>query len=459
MLYNRHETCVFLCIHTAVREFIFSEAAANIYRKGVGTLRNKGKVWVIPPTQKERDSSDISRDYDSGSLKRLAYESAQSPDQSGRQSGSQSEPRSGREKQHISRGKDNPSTLLALLPYFLGPMSVLASKKGRRSRFWMSIAVFSGLILAMFVAGAAGWIKPGENPSWVVLTLLVLGLIGIPASFAAWSRGLTLVSRRKRSVIKSLPSFIRRPWVNCLIGIILPGFGLYSLGRRQRAAAAVWSVAAVVLSATVLLNGDWLWSWQKGFGYGQSPDRVIEYMLISAAVTGLLGAVFWISQALDGARLAGASKAGSRRNNGDLAVVALIVSIVAFGFTFQKEQVARSLDEQASVMLKDGYRVIPLCMASAAARIDPSRTEYSIRIMEIYQVMGRSEAAASIRREILDRLTPCSRFIHDSGLARITPDGEGGKRNNRKPEKVPEKSEVILTGPDIDQYLRLPPSI
>lgn len=295
---------------------------------------------------------------------------------------------------------------MTVLSYLFGPLSVLASGEGRKSRAWVLISSISALLLVIFAAGPAGWAKPVQGSQGAIIAWLIIGIAGLIAGFAAWSRGIISAARENRLAFKNLHHIVKRPWLNGLLGMVLPGFGLYLSGRKGRASIAVWSMAAVSISALILANGAWLWGWSHGGGFGASTGRALEYIFVVAATTGLIGVAAWIVQAMDGARLAAAGTAGTGASRGDYAAIMLLVAIVAFTTMFQNEDVAASLDGQASEMFDKGYRLIPMLMSSAAAKIDPARPEYSARLIGIYEEMGDREAAKAVRAELFGRVAP-----------------------------------------------------
>lgn len=405
-------------------------------------MGNREKVWVIRPTRKSSGSRENSGGIDASRIGNL-------PDEQGDQ-----KPRMSSGEKSYSRPV---SLFMAMASYFLGPFTILASKTGRENSFWVFMSAFSGLLLALFLIGLSVKVIPGESSSRLAMAWILSGLAGVLIGSVAWSRGLVLAARKNRAALKSMPHFLRKPLGNGILGMIFPGLGLYLTRHRARAAAAVWSLTAVALSAIVLHNRNWLWMWQKTASRTDSLPRAVEYLFISAAAAGLLGMILWIFQALDGARLAGKGKQAPRRAGGDLAAVTLIIAIIAFSCMFQRESVARFLDDRGSDMLKSGYRVIPLGMASAAGRLDPSRPEYSVRVMEIHREMGNSETAASIRAELVKRLIPCSEFIHQSGLARMNQAGTGGETDTGPGGITPGGEESVLAGPDFVRNIGLPP--
>jgi len=405
-------------------------------------LGNSEKVWVIRPHRKKSGSKESSGDIDRSHIGNL-------PDDGGRLKSAAGD---------AQKKSETPLSLfLAMATYFLGPAAIFASKTGRKSRFWVFMAVFSGLLLSLFLVGFSGRVIPGESSSRLVMAWVLSGLTGVLIGSLAWSKGLVLAARKNRAALKSMPSFLRKPLGNGILGIIFPGMGLYLTRHRVRAAAAVWSVAAVALSAIVLSNGNWLWMWQKSGGQLASFSSAFEYLFISAAAAGLLGMIYWIFQALDGARLAVEGIRGESRARGDLAAVTLIIAIIAFGSAFQKESVARFLDDKGSAILEEGCRVIPLCMASAASSLDPSRPEYSVRVMEIHQEMGNEKTAATMRAELVGRLIPCSEFIHQSGLARINPSAAAADTDSAPGGITSGRNQSVLADPDFIWRSELPP--
>lgn len=126
---------------------------------------------------------------------------------------------------------------------------------------------------------------------------------------------------------------------------------------------------------------------------------------------GALGALIWISQALDGARLAGDRTGGTPVRPGDRAAVALVLAIAVLLVTFKPARVAETIDRFALSLREDGLRVIPLAAVEAAMRLDPSRPEYAIQAIALNDDLGRPGEAEELRRDLAERWKPYERML------------------------------------------------
>jgi len=401
-------------------------------------MGNSEKVWVIPASSKRSRSKKTDKAVDPELEERLSSLGAGVIGGGG-----------GGKGKKAGGSSRAPSDFVSVISYFLGPFSILAAGKGRKSGFWLSILALSVLSFAVFGAGLLGWFDMDGSGAWVFQAWVGSAVAGVVLGAAAWSRGLVLAQRQSRPAFRLFPGFMRSPWGAGALGIVFPGFGLYSTGRPRRAAAAVWPAAFIALSAIILFNSKGLWNSAAGaqsYGYG---GRFLEYVFITAAVLGFLGVVFWIFQALDGARLASCAGGGKARAGGDLAAAMLLISMIAFGLMFQNDYVAESLHARAGEMFDDGYRVIPVYIESAAVRIDRSRPEYSIRLMEFYEGVDETEKARTVRSDLVSSLVACAGFIRESGIARLS-DYESNGQMKAAPNTPPGAGEtVILSGPDL----------
>lgn len=373
------------------------------FTQGVGTLGTNQKVWVIP------SSGDQGRRNSQGNGTGALTEN-----------GSHSAGRTERSSMDRERRRPEPSRLLvlaAVFSYFLGPLSVLASRKGRKSRFWVFLAVLSLVSTGIFAAALAGGFDADESSVRLVPVWLGCGIAGVLFGSAAWSGGVLLAAKRYRKELGSLPAVFRKGSIAGVLGMIFPGFGLFLIRRRGRAASAVWAAGSVVISWIILYSAGWIWNWHNRPGPGAAGADSVEYLFLSAAVLMVVGIISWLFQALDGARLASPGGRNGSRARADLYIVALLVAAAAFGLTFQGEAAARYLDDNSSKMLKSGYRIIPLYLSRAAERIDPSRPEYRLRLMRIYGKLENREAEIAARADLVRRLIPCSDFIREEGLA------------------------------------------
>ncbi len=326
-----------------------------------------------------------------------------------------------------TRKNDRQSGVTLIFSYLAGPLSLLATRRGRRNRFWAGLSVLSMILIIIVIwmwRGLSYW-STRENP--VVAVMILTAAAAAISGFSAWTRAVVLAGRYEGPRLRRSPAWMRGPWAAGLFGIICPGMGLFVAGRSKCAAAALWMACLTVISLLVLLRGVWLWNFNAYAGaFAVRPDT-LEYVLMGASAAAVLGGLAWVVQALNGARLAGRAsnrKTVSRRN---WAVVALLISIIAFSILSRPAVVAESLDRGAAVASSEGMRIIPLHLSRAAIRLDPSRPGYVIRAIGFYEDYGDQAAADAMRRDLIDRLEPSVPLLEEEGMVIPTawiPDGE-----------------------------------
>lgn len=315
-----------------------------------------------------------------------------------------------------SRTNDKQSGVPLILSYLTGPLSVLATRRGRRNRFWAGLSVFSVVLAAIVIwmwRGLAYW-STQQNPVGAVM--LLAAIVAVIAGFSAWTRAVVLAGRFEGPRLRRSPVWIRGQWAAGLFGIICPGMGLYIAGRSKHAAAALWMACITAISLLVLSRTEWLWSFNGHAGaFAVRPD-LLEYILIGLSAAVVLGGLAWIVQALNGVRLAGRApnrKAVSRKN---WAAVALIVTVIVFPLLSRPADVAEALDREAAATGGEGMRIIPLHLSRAAVHLDPSRPEYVIRTIGFYEANGDQSTADAMRRELVARLEPSVPLLEEEGI-------------------------------------------
>ncbi len=315
-----------------------------------------------------------------------------------------------------SRANEKQSGVPLILSYLTGPFSILATRRGRRSRFWAGLSLFS-VILSIVVIwmwrGLSYW-STRENPVGAVMVLLAVA--AVISGFSAWTRAVVLAGRYEGPRIRRSPDWMRSSFAAGLFGIICPGMGLYVAGRSKRAASALWMACLTVISLLVLARAAWLWDFNIYAGaFAVRPDT-LEYIFIFAGAAAVLGGLAWVVQALNGARLAGRAanrKTVSRRN---WAAVALLISMISFSILSKPAVVAEALDSGAAAARSEGMRIIPLYLSRAAVRLDPSQPRYVIRSIELYEEIGEKAKADAMRRELIARLEPSIGLLEEEGI-------------------------------------------
>lgn len=310
---------------------------------------------------------------------------------------------SARADAEMNRLDEKGSPALAFLSYLAGPLSILVTRRGRRSAPWVSLACVSCGAAAVLALRASGVIPASTAFGAGSFLWLAGACVAAVIGFTAWARGAYLIGRRKSALLRRLPAALRHPGAVGVLGFAVPGFGLHVAGRPMRAGCAIWSASLLVVSSLVLVNAPGLWRHSMNGGtLSPSPDD-LEIGFIFFAAMGLFGAVAWIVQALDGMRIAAARPDGQLQPRGDLAAVALVVAIAAFVGLFQPADVARDLDRFAVAMHWEGMRLIPLCATACAMRLDPSRPEYVIHAIAMNESLDRLGDADALRDALAER--------------------------------------------------------
>jgi len=364
------------------------------------TVGTKSKVYVIDlaesSTQKNRSGKQ--------GIERTEY----SPDSEGPQS-SRLQASRRRGYRASERIDEKGSPLLTFLAYLAGPYAILATRRGRESRFWVVLAILSATAAVIILAGANKIFAAPHGAGigfviWLSVTCLATAL-----GFAAWARGVFLLGRHKGWLLRRLPAWLRRPGTAGVLGLLVPGFGLFVAERPRRAACVLLAACAAVVATLVLWQAPDLWRLsQVGILVGHGD--ILERIFIVLGAIGLFGALVWIVQALDGARLVGAGAEGATGRHGDLAAVALVLAIAAAFVIFKPARVAETLDRFAVSMREDGLRVIPLAATQAAMRLDPSKPEYTIQAIELNEALGRPGEALALKRDLAERWKPYERM-------------------------------------------------
>jgi hypothetical protein len=363
----------------------------------------KSKVYVIDPAESGTQQGHTG--------KRGNERTDYSPDSEGPQT---SRLRGSRLR---ARRKSEPvdekgSPFLTFLSYLAGPYAILATRRGRESRFWVVLAILSATVATIIFARANKIFAAPHGAGIGFVIWLSAACLAAVLGFAAWARGVLLLGRHKGWLLRQLPAWLRHPGTAGMLGLLIPGFGLYVAGHPRRAACVLVCICAMVVSVLVISQAPDLWRLgQIGIlvGHGDTLERIF----LAMGAIGLLGALVWIVQALDGARLAGAS-AGENSlepRHGDWAAVALVLAIAAALVTIKPARVAETLDRFAVSMREDGLRVIPLAATEAAMRLDPSRPEYAVQAIELNEALGRPGEAIALKRELAQRWKPYERML------------------------------------------------
>jgi hypothetical protein len=365
----------------------------------------KSKVYVIDP------KSSVEAFLQKGGVAGRGIERTEySPDAEGPQQASS--PWGARKKERRLKGpfEEQGSPLLSFFSYLAGPYAILTTRHGRESRFWVSLGVLSSLGAAVLIARAGSLFAAPHGSGIGFIVWLSLACLAALAGFATWAQGAFLLGRHKGHLLRRLPGRLGHPATAGALGLLIPGFGLFVAHRPRRAALALLCLGATAVSVLVLWQAPDLWRLSRTgilFGYGD----ILENVFLAMGALGAFGALVWIFQALDGARLASSAGENTSRRTGDFVAVALIVAISGLLVTFKPTRVAETIDRFAISLREDGLRVIPLAATEAAMRLDPSRPEYAVRAIALNEALGRPGEAEELRRALADRWKPYERML------------------------------------------------
>ncbi len=312
-----------------------------------------------------------------------------------------------------ARRKDSPA--LTMLSYLLGPLAILSIKQGRKNRVWLSIALSSSVlsVIALWRWGSI-FSRPATG-SFADGVWVFLGCTAVAAAFIAWAYAVILIGRHKNAALRRLPAWLGNQALVGFLGILVPGLGLFVTGHSKRAAFAVWMAGTVLLSTLVLSHAGWLWRWNEATGAVAIAPHTLEYLFIVLVMAGLLGAITWVVQALDGTRFSGSRASRQIPIRGDLLAGVLLAVLVAFTITFEPALLALTLDEFAVSAYAEGFEIIPLHATRNAAALDPSNPIYVLHAASIYEDLGKSREARALRIELWNRWEPCIEVFEEEG--------------------------------------------
>jgi len=297
------------------------------------------------------------------------------------------------------------SAILLALAYVLGPAALVLTERGRRSGLWVGLAVVSaGAALAL----AGGWwsFLRGEVPA-VLLPLLVLaGALTIAVAATVWSHALLLLLSARRFPTRPWPAWLQNPWTALATGLAAPGSAMALTRRPHLAALTAWWTWPGLAAALLLVQTPVMWRHREAFGnWGIGPD-VVEYVLVGAAVVVVTAIVFWVSQALVGARTLAVRTGRWQGTRGDWTGIGLAAAVLVFMVVVQPGVVANDLAVYAAALADAEYRVIPVGLNTAAQRLDPGQVAYVLQGADLYVARGDLEAARGVREDLHRRMRP-----------------------------------------------------
>ena len=371
------------------------------------------KVWFIRPDEADEPRAEAGKSAAPAQGSRPTPEAAPV---SGNRSAPDGAPAPrGKAPADSKRDKEKGSPSLTVLAYMLGPLAILATRDGRRSKFWISVAAISIALLGFIIWRASAILSPGPRPGVDFFIWFLIACIATLAGFAAWARGVFLLGRDRGWHMRRLPQPVRHPGTAGILGLIIPGYGLFIAGHPRRAVCALVMACAASVSALSLWHAPALWRWNQAAGSLAMPSDALERMFLAMGAIAALGAMAWIVQWLDGVRLAGYRTGSDEGTPGNWAAVALLAALVAFFAMFHPTNLAETIDRFAVSTRLDGLRVIPLYASETAMRLDPSEPRYAVHAIEINDDLGRVDAARAMRRNLEERWKPYERMVERYG--------------------------------------------
>ena len=364
----------------------------------------KSKVYVIDP------KSSVEALLQKGGVVKRGFERTEySPEDEASRASTSGGSRS-RGRRAKGPVEEQGSPIAALFSYLAGPCAILTTRHGREETFWVVLAFLSS-ILATFLFARSGELFAAPRGTGIAFVIwLSVACLAALMGFATWARAVYLLGRHKGHLLRKLPASLRHPGSAGVLGLVIPGFGLYASEYPKRAAFVIASICASVISVLVLRQAPDLWRLSRA-GIRVQHGDVLERIFVVMGAIAAFGALVWIFQALDGMRLAGDRGENAARPNGDMAAVALVLAIAALVVTFKPARVAETLDRFAVSMKEDGLRIIPLAATQAAMRLDPSRPEYAMQAIELNEALGRTFAALDLRYNLEERWKPYERML------------------------------------------------
>ncbi|MBN1165490.1 MAG: hypothetical protein JXB45_13005 [Candidatus Krumholzibacteriota bacterium] len=373
-------------------------------------MSGQNKIYVIDPVGSKAGANIISSSGENG--KELGENGKELP----KYLQSSGDGRNGSQGTSRARTNDRQSGVPLILSYLAGPLSILTTRRGRRSRFWAGIAVFSVLL---FISVIWMW---REFPYWSTretpagAVILLAAALAVVSGFSAWTKAVILAGRYEGPRLRRSPGWIRGPLAAGLFGIICPGMGLFVTGRTKHAAAVLWMTCLTVLALLFLSRAEWLWNFNAYAGAFSVRPGTLEYLFIGISAATVLGGLAWIVQALNGARLARRSSSRKTVSQRNWSAVALLVSIIAFSALSRPAVIAEALDKRAVAVSHKGMKIIPLHLFLAASRLDPSRPDYVIKAIELYEEIGDQVMADVMRRDLINRLESSVPLLEEEGI-------------------------------------------
>ncbi|MGD1048168.1 MAG: hypothetical protein ABR899_05375, partial [Candidatus Krumholzibacteriaceae bacterium] len=179
-------------------------------------MGTKSKVYVI-------NSSSVESFLQKGGVAKRGLERTEySPDSEGPQVSRTRGSRS-RARRASEPVDEKGSPYLAFLAYLAGPCAILATRRGRESRFWVSLAILSCAAAVIICARASRIFAAPQGAGTGFLIWLSVACLAAVLGFATWARGVYLLGRHKGWLLRRLPAWLRRPGAAGVLGLLVPG--------------------------------------------------------------------------------------------------------------------------------------------------------------------------------------------------------------------------------------------
>jgi len=321
-----------------------------------------------------------------------------------------------RKQQSRERRPKHPLPLF-ILAYATGPFAPLVLGPGRTNPFFSLLAILCALIGAGVVwRGDLAW-TAFRNGSLPFLPLLA----GVAAWFVlaalCWAWGVARAGRYLEGGA-AFPEWIRSPGVTGLAGLLAPGAGLVLAGHRWRGSTVVAGLGPFAVGLLLVLLAPTLWRINGAHGEAGVPGITMEWVLLGAA--GLVGAgiLFWIVQALDGARLA-SPRFRTRTSRADLLPLLLLVVLAASPWFFHPSHVGGTAEGWADRLERGGMQMTPLLLVRGAAWIDPGNPLHELHAAQLHEDLGQDGAARAIREDLHRRWGTVATRLSSPGEAAV----------------------------------------
>jgi len=310
-------------------------------------------------------------------------------------------------KKRQSRKLIRPVRLLLGI-YGFGCAHPLLHKRRLSNFIWAALGLV-GLVSCLYLLLSPNAFPDANSTKHLTISfLLALSLAAGILALLAWVRAVLALGRDPRLQPGALPNWLRRPSYIALAGLLLPGFGLLAFRHPRRASLAgicaghaVYGLAMIGLLRRLSMR-------QSLAGINTSFSGFMEAWLAITIGMAVIGVLFWVGSALDGARLACMSTRQARSIAPDRYGLALLTAIVLFNLGFQPVSVAGELDGLALHLEQVGFSHLPFYLELAALRLDPSRPEYALQAADRGDTLGRHTWAAALRYEVRERWQNCA---------------------------------------------------